>query len=340
MNLYRSGAAERFQANNPQVNLDQLLRQRIDQAFSQTITDYQRRQRDLAAARNDSLVYSTLNTPEQVRGAKLNLSQANQRQLELLEQRRLLKLREDLARGANDQADLAKARKGLQDLGQELTAVNSRIRELNKEAKVQSASSQRLDIAQQFKQRQTGEQRAAAFLGRAAYMSDYLTMGMGIGTLMGTYAFLKDFEAALKQTQAIANATEGQMQNLRKAIMEVSDSSRFSAIQLTEATTTLAQAGFSVSEIEKTLSSVATLATATGSTLSDSVDIATSTLAAFKMSAESMPTVVNQITQAMNLSKLDVPKFMLTTQYAANAAADLGISFREMLSATAAVSNT
>lgn len=340
MNLYRSGAAERFQANNPQVNLDQLLRQRIDQAFSQTITDYQRRQRDLAAARNDSLVYSKLNTPEQVRGASLNLSQANQRQLELLEQRRLLKLREDLARGANDQADLAKARKGLQDLGQELTAVNSRIRELNKEAKVQSARSQRLDIAQQFKQRQTGEQRAAAFLGRAAYLSDYATMGIGVGTLMGTYAFLRDFEAALKQTQAIANATEGQMQNLRKAIMEVSDSSRFSAIQLTEATTILAQAGFSVSEIEKTLASVATLATATGSTLSDSVDIATSTLSAFKMSAESMPTVINQITQAMNLSKLDVPKFMLTTQYAANAAADLGISFREMLSATAAVSNT
>lgn len=193
---------------------------------------------------------------------------------------------------------------------------------------------------QQYQDSQNTDVRGSAFLRRFSYVSDYMVQGGIMGGIATSLNFLKEFEAALKQTQAIADATDEQMEGLKKSIIAVSDASRFSAIELTDAATTLAQAGFNVSDIQGTLASVATLATATGSSLSESVDLATSVLSAFKMSVESMPSIVNQITQAMNLSKLDINKFMLTTQYAANAAADLGISFKEMLSATAAVSNT
>ena len=279
--------------------------------------------------------------------ANWTVDSAEQRAYDLGVQRELIKQRRMSAASQLDQAGIDRADKALQGVNQELRALTTVANRLRSEEfkntrfnQEQTRQSQYNTSMQNFQNRQTGEGRAMSFMNRASYLTDYMMMGMGIGGIVGSFNFLRDFEAALKQTQAIASATDGQMVSLKKSITAVSDASRFSAIELAEASTILAQAGFSVKDIEDTLSSVATLATATGSTLSDSVDIATSVLSAFKMSSESMPDVVNQITQAMNLSKLDVPKFMLATQYAANAASDLGIGFREMLSATAAVSNT
>lgn len=174
---------------------------------------------------------------------------------------------------------------------------------------------------------------------RMSFLRDFGMLGAGIGAITGSYAFLRDFENALKQTQAISQATDTQMQSLSSSILKVSENSRFSAIEITEAATALAQAGFSMSEIEKTLESVTLLATATGSSLKETVDIATASLGAFQLSAENMPTIVNQITQAMNLSKLDIQKFQLAVQYAGNAASDAGLDFEELLSSVATVAN-
>jgi len=154
------------------------------------------------------------------------------------------------------------------------------------------------------------------------------------------YQYLKDFEIALLQTQAISQATTTQMVDLKNSIFDVSESTKFTSIELAQATTVLAQAGFSLKEIQSSLGSVALLATATGSSLENAVDIATSVLGAFQMSAGKLPTVVNQITQAMNLSKLDVEKFQLAIQYAGNAAADAGLTFKETLAVVATVANT
>ena len=174
---------------------------------------------------------------------------------------------------------------------------------------------------------------------RMSFLRDFAMLGAGIGAITGSYQFLRDYENALKQTQAIAQATDTQMASLSSSILKVAENSRFSAIEITDAATTLAQAGFSMSEIEKTLESVTLLATATGSTLKETVDIATASLGAFQLSAENMPTIVNQITQAMNLSKLDIQKFQLAVQYAGNAASDAGLDFEELLSSVATVAN-
>lgn len=198
----------------------------------------------------------------------------------------------------------------------------------------------RTGAAERFAQLNTSQGRAGLFATQSVLRENYAIQNVMTGSLSGAYTFIRDFEAALKQTQAISQASTVQVERLKMAIIEVSDASRFSAIQLAEASTILAQAGFSIGEVEKALSGVATLATATGSSLQDSVDIATSVLGAFQLSASTMPDIVNQITQAMNLSKLDVPKFMLAVQYAGNTAAEMGVSFRETLANIATVANT
>lgn len=188
-------------------------------------------------------------------------------------------------------------------------------------------------------QKSDAEVSGMRLANRMSFLRDFAMLGAGIGAITGSYAFLRDFENALKQTQAISQATDTQMQSLSGSILKVAENSRFSAVEITDAATALAQAGFSMSEIETTLQSVTLLATATGSSLKETVDIATASLGAFQLSAENMPNIVNQITQAMNLSKLDIQKFQLAVQYAGNAASDAGLDFEELLSSVATVAN-
>lgn len=190
-----------------------------------------------------------------------------------------------------------------------------------------------------FQDMSSGDTSGALLGIQGILMRNYMLWGAFMGSITGSYAFLRDFELALKQTQAISQATNTQVDQLRENILAVAENSRFTAIEITEAATSLAQAGFSMSEIETTLESVTLLATATGSTLKETVDIATASLGAFQLSASTMPKIVNQITQAMNLSKLDIQKFQLAVQYAGNAASDAGLNFEELLASVSTVAN-
>lgn len=221
----------------------------------------------------------------------------------------------------------------------ELVALYQKEVDMLKRRRQELQSSDRNATADRFRDISSSESSGALLGIQGVLMRNYMLWGALVGTIMGSYQFLRDYEMALKQTQAIAQATDTQMVSLSNSILKVSENSRFSAIEITDAATTLAQAGFSMSEIEKTLESVTLLATATGSTLKETVDIATASLGAFQLSAENMPNIVNQITQAMNLSKLDIQKFQLAVQYAGNAASDAGLNFEELLASVSTVAN-
>lgn len=230
----------------------------------------------------------------------------------------------------------AKAKKDAQDLiklyQRELELLQARNQEVNRQKNGNG-------IVNRYNEMSTGESSGALLGIQGLIARNYMLWGAFMGSITGSYAFLRDFEVALKQTQAISQATDTQMQSLKESILNVGENSRFSAIEITEAATTLAQAGFSLSEIQKTLESVTLLATATGSSLKETVDIATASLGAFQLSADNMPRIVNQITQAMNLSKLDIQKFQLAVQYAGNAASDAGLNFEELLASVSTVAN-
>lgn len=219
---------------------------------------------------------------------------------------------------------------------QELRLIRARLAESRKQ-QVEAAKSN--PLVDRYHQMADGQSSGALLGIQGILMRNYMIWGAFVASISGSYAFLRDFEQALKQTQAISQATNTQVDRLKDNILKVAENSRFSAIEITEAATILAQAGFSMADIEKTLESVTLLATATGSTLKETVDIATASLGAFQLSAENMPKIVNQITQAMNLSKLDIQKFQLAVQYAGNAASDAGLSFEELLASVSTVAN-
>lgn len=243
------------------------------------------------------------------------------------------------AKAVMHRADELGNKKAQEDAAKLVEAYRKEVDMLKAKAKAAADANRTNPMVDRYNNMNTGESSGALLGMQGLLMRNYMIWGAFMGSITGSYAFLRDFEVALKQTQAISQATDTQMQGLKQSILEVGENSRFTAIEITEAATTLAQAGFSLSEIQKTLESVTLLATATGSSLKETVDIATASLGAFQLSADNMPRIVNQITQAMNLSKLDIQKFQLAVQYAGNAASDAGLNFEELLASVSTAAN-
>lgn len=195
------------------------------------------------------------------------------------------------------------------------------------------------DSRKQSRERLFGDGGANIMLIQAGLMANYQVLGGLQNLFSGAVSAAVEFDAALRQLQAISAATRNEMAQLKTSLIEVAQGSKFSATEVAQASVLLAQAGLSVSEIQSTMASVIALATASGSELKKSVDVMTSVLSVFDMSADKSDDIANKLTAALNLSKLDIDKMALGLQYAGNAAADAGIDFDELVSSLSAMAN-
>lgn len=151
--------------------------------------------------------------------------------------------------------------------------------------------------------------------------------------------FLLQFEDALANLQAIASATDAQMQSVAATILDVGSSSKLSVIELTEAATTLAQAGFSVADLNDTLGAVSTLAVGSGSSVADAVDLMTSAMGSFNLQTSEAARISDVLVAALNRSKLSVQQVALAVQYAGATARENNISLDELVATAGALSN-
>ena len=198
----------------------------------------------------------------------------------------------------------------------------------------------RLDMARRnTRERLFGDGGANTLIVQAGLMANYKVLGGLQSLLSGAASSAIEFDKALKQVQAVSAATRNEMVDLRQSLIEVAQSSRFSAAEVAQASVLLAQAGLSVKEIQQTMAATIALATASGSELKKSVDVMTSVLSVFDMGADKSTDVANKLTAALNMSKLDIDKMALGLQYAGNAAADAGVTFDELVSTLSAMAN-
>ena len=212
---------------------------------------------------------------------------------------------------------------------------------LENQRKVQS----RLDALQAERGIEGGLQRIAAGGGafllaiQARLLANYATLNVLTGAFQSGVQFIIEFDKALRNLGAIAGLTNTQLGSIKTTIVELSRDTKFSAAELAEAATTLAQAGFSVRQIRESLAPIALFATATGTDLKSSVDLITTTLTVFKLSATETTRIVNGFTEAINGSKLGVDQLVLGFQYAANVAADSGLRVEELTAALGGLAN-
>ena len=222
-----------------------------------------------------------------------------------------------------------------------LDALNLRAAELRREGanspmlRTQRINQQRQDM----RERVMGDAGASMSLVQAGFMFNNALLG-GITGLFGgaTQAAIK-FEESLRNLQAIAAVSNTEMFKLKDGLIEVAKNSRFSAVEVANAATLLAQAGLNADQIRQSMKAVLTLAQATGSDLTKSVDVTTSVMNIFEKQASDTTDIANKLTEAVNRSKLDIEKLSLGIQYAGNTAAQSGIRMEELVAGLGAMAN-
>jgi TP901 family phage tail tape measure protein len=151
--------------------------------------------------------------------------------------------------------------------------------------------------------------------------------------------FVVQFEDELKNLQAISGATETQLASLSDTIVDVASQSKFSTLEITKAATTLAQAGFSTSDMEKSLAAVTGLAAASGSSPAEAVDVLTSSISAFNLQTSEASRVSDVLVAALNRSKLTIEQVRLAIQYVGATAYEQNISLEQLVATAGALAN-
>jgi TP901 family phage tail tape measure protein len=184
-----------------------------------------------------------------------------------------------------------------------------------------------------------GDGGAAMAVIQTGFMMRSQVLG-GLGSIFsGAFDSAIQLDKAFRNLQAISASTNYEMATMKINLINVAQASKFSAAEVGETAVMLAQAGLSIQEIGASMKGIITLAQATGTDLAKSVDVVTSVLSIFNKSATETDTIVNQLTAALNESKLDINKMALGLQYAGNIANDSGVSFEELTAALGATAN-
>jgi TP901 family phage tail tape measure protein len=149
--------------------------------------------------------------------------------------------------------------------------------------------------------------------------------------------FVTEFDDKLGTLQAISGATAGQMVSLSSSILEVGKNSRFSVIDLVDAATQLAQAGFSVGDTQTALQAVSDFAAASGTSIKESSDLITAALGAFQLQAGEASRVTDVFTAALNRSKLTSQQIAQAIQYVGTTAYEQNISLEQLVATIGSV---
>ncbi len=174
---------------------------------------------------------------------------------------------------------------------------------------------------------------------QARLMLGYQALNMFFSAARNGAQFIVELDKELTQFQAITATSKTEMIGFKDTLIEVAQTSNFSAVELAKAATIMGQAGLSAREVGDTIKSVAMLATASGSDLASAVDVVTSALSIFNLQTSEAADIANTMTAALNESKLSIDKIALSLQYAGNIAAESGVGYKELLAVIGTLSN-
>lgn len=153
-------------------------------------------------------------------------------------------------------------------------------------------------------------------------------------------AAIIDYDQALKNLQAIMQATDGEVVAMGNAIKRVATGTKFSATEVAQGMQILGQAGLSATEAVQSIGAVANLATGTLSEMSYSVDLITSAMRVFDLQASQSAHIADVFANAINASKLDIEKLRTAMNYVGPVAQSAGISLEETSAALMTLANS
>lgn len=171
-------------------------------------------------------------------------------------------------------------------------------------------------------------------------VANYAAISAAFGSARYLGRFVVELEKEFKNFQAITATTDHQMAEMEDRLISVSETTKFTALEVAQAATIMGQAGLSAQEVADSIEAVTLLATAAGTELSDAVGIVTSVLNVFDLQSRQTTDVANVMTAALNQSKLTLEQLTLGIQYAGNTAAQSGVTFNELTAILGALANS
>jgi hypothetical protein len=175
----------------------------------------------------------------------------------------------------------------------------------------------------QFGKTTQGISKSLAGFGIGLGVSELIqVIGSGINTI-------KDFERTMSTVKAITGATTEEFNALKKSALALGASTRYTSKEVAELQIEYGRLGFTTKEILAATAATLDLATATGSDLAKSADVAGSTVRGFGLSADETRRVVDVMAESFNKSALGIENFSEAMKYVAPIAAQAGLSVEE-----------
>lgn len=159
-------------------------------------------------------------------------------------------------------------------------------------------------------------------------LSTYLTApiaAFGVTSLMAA----GNFEAAMKNVEAITGATGADLQKLNDTAKEMGKTTVFSASQAADAMAFLGMAGFNTQEIIAAIPDVLSLAAAGNLELARAADIASNIMGQFGIAAEDTSRVTNVLAATAASANTNVEQLAQAMVYLGPTAASLGMSVED-----------
>lgn len=219
---------------------------------------------------------------------------------------------------------------------------------------LRTLQTQLASVIPQMQQIQTGftkvgrsaEQAGGKVKGFGERLTNYIQYRVIADTVMkmqdaffGALNVIKEYDQSLKDLQAITGATGAEVSIMGDKIIEVAKNTKFSAGEVASGMVILGQAGLSASEAVNTIGSVSDLATGTLSDMATTVDLVSTALNVFGISANRSAMVADVFANAVNKSKLTMDKLKTAFNYVGPIAKDAGISFKETAASMMVLAN-
>lgn len=147
-----------------------------------------------------------------------------------------------------------------------------------------------------------------------------------------------DFNQSMHDIAAISNASRTEMDMLGKSILNIATHSKFSAKEVADLMTILAQAGITAKDMPKISETVGMFATGSGATPEQAADVFTTAMNVWDVAAERGLDITNTLTAGLNNSKLSVQGLATAFNYLAPQAATFGYTLEETTGIIAAMS--
>ena len=178
-------------------------------------------------------------------------------------------------------------------------------------------------------------------LASAAKIGTMAVAGIGVAAAGGLAVSINaaaNFEHAIDQVGAVANATNEEMKGLSDTALRIGKDTAFSATEAAGAMEMLAANGVSVADIMNGAADAAVaLAAAGGTDLATAADVASTSMAVWSLNATEMNDVVNRLAGAANVSRFGVEDMAGAIAMGGGAAKLAGVEFGDFSTAIAAM---